>query len=146
MNKDLIIEIILLHLFILGGGIILFLILYVSTENYGHAAFDPIWLMPIYIFIFIASIVISIMKDGYCFSYLLVRLCLITSIFGFSLTIMLRKFNILQEKSDWIHSGMVPPPEWSFLFLVIFLALYLLTIYLLTLISIFKGPLRGVFS
>ena len=103
------------HSFFLGL-LFLFAIYYASHNNHGHSSLNPLWMIPFFIFILTLSIIYLVKSRSDAIN-ISIYLNVVTCFFGIAFPIFLTKFQILQEKSNWIHSGMPQPPEWTDLFL-----------------------------
>ena len=111
------------HSFFLGL-FFLFAIYYASHNNHGHCGVNPLWMIPFFIFIFALSIIYLVKSRSDAIN-ISIYLNVVTCFFGIAFPIFLTKFQILQEKSNWIHSGMPEPPEWTNLFLGIYAISYI---------------------
>ena len=115
----------------LGSSFLLLMTDYPTKNNTGHTGLNPYLMIPLYIVLLILSIIIyrKIRKHSFLLPLIISS---INSIFGVVLAFVLVEFGILQLKTNWIHSGMNPPPDWSNSFLRVFMAVYLLSLACIT--------------
>ena len=123
---------------VLGGYLLILYIEYVSHNNSGHSGLNPYFLIIPFLLILGVTAYLCIVRDQNNINYYAL-LPIITCLFGITFIICLVQFNILKEKSHWIHTGMLPPPDWSNKFLTI----YTQTYWLLMLLLVGGGLLRS---
>ena len=100
----------------------------IVLHRHGHTGINPYWLIMVFISLTVLTGILSY-SNRQIFKSLLFIVSCANCFFGVTLPILLENFNILQQKSNWIHSGMMQPPEWKNTFLIFYLAAYFVSLF-----------------
>ncbi|MCI5209560.1 MAG: hypothetical protein D3910_12400 [Candidatus Electrothrix sp. ATG2] len=109
---------------LIGFCIFLFTIREAVLQDYGHVSVNVNFLMIIFLYLFGLSILLNY-SDRFFYKEINFTVSFVNCMFGVTLPIVLSKLNILKEKSQWIHAGMLKPPVWKNDFLFFYTLFYI---------------------